>query len=482
MGYGLGLDFIDDGRAFAPIDFDQDGDLDLVRVSLTRLQLLKNVLARNNRNFARVELRATKTHAYALGAEVILEADGITQRDYVKLTAGFQTQVSRELHFGLGEVAQIEKLTVRWPSGKEQVFSQLPVNRHLLITESLSEPKISELISWPQSKIKNNISRASLEHEVRDLDGKTSKLIRHNRQPTLINFWAPWCKPCKKELPILAKLSERKGLRFVGISVETENLESVRATLKQFNIEYEQYLANDSLLASFFGTDSEAQLPSTFIFNDEGQLTRAFFHAVGQTELEAAIDQLKPLPFNAQLMLPLGEEHLVKGDLPTAIRHLKRGLESSPTDAPLLAHLGWAYSQQNKHEQAISTLRRATKLDPNFPYSWYALAVAYKRQGTPQKAIPVLEKALHFQPKVAKYWMTLGAVYSQSGDLERGQASFEQVVELEPHSVDGWLNLGKTKILRKQGTGAEEFRRVLKLNPRHRAARALLDRYGGSSE
>jgi hypothetical protein len=39
------------------------------------------------------------------------------------------------VHFGLGEATQIDKLTIQWPSGKVQELTNLPADRHIVVTE-----------------------------------------------------------------------------------------------------------------------------------------------------------------------------------------------------------------------------------------------------------------------------------------------------------------------------------------------------------
>jgi hypothetical protein len=132
-GHGLGLALDHDGRAVAPIDVDGDGDLDLAVLSLQGLQLLENTTAA--RSWVRFRLTATASESHALGAEVTIEAGGRKQLERVRLTAGFQTQVSRDVHFGLADADQVDRLEVRWPGGKVEALTGLPVDRLLRIRQ-----------------------------------------------------------------------------------------------------------------------------------------------------------------------------------------------------------------------------------------------------------------------------------------------------------------------------------------------------------
>lgn len=59
--------------------------------------------------------------------------------------------------------------------------------------------------------------------EFRGLDGTRHTLAELSGKPTVVNFWATWCIPCKEEMPRLQTLSERyepKGVRFIAISMD----------------------------------------------------------------------------------------------------------------------------------------------------------------------------------------------------------------------------------------------------------------------
>ena len=479
VAYGLGLDFIDDGRAFLPIDVDGDGDLDIARISLQSLRLLENRIG-GDRHFLRVRLKATKTQHHALGAEVIVEAGGVTQRDYVKITAGFQTQVPGELHFGLGDAELVDRITVRWPSGTEEQHEGQPVDVVLEFHEAVTAaPKVVDVIRWPEASRPRQRRAFSLDLEAERLAGGRAKLAGVGL-PVVVNFWAPWCAPCLEELPAIAKIAakHRSAVRFIGVSVERKDRAAITAAIAKLGLRYDQRIADDPLMVSFFGEDGSAPLPSTFVFDAAGNLSRAFYRKIGAEDLERAIAALAEAPVNPALMLPVGEAHLMQGEYQAARRSFEAGLAVAPDSVPLLTQLGSTLSLAGEHEAAMKTLKRAVDLDPSFPYAWYALGIAHKRVRQPNEAIAALEKAVRYQPKVGKYWMSLGASYSHAKRNEDALEAFERVVAIEPTSIEGWLNLGKARVLVGTGDAGAAFERVLALDPKHRDARGLLEQYG----
>ena len=144
-GHAFAVDFDDDGRAVIPVDIDGDGDLDLAMLSLQGLRLMENRTPA--RHFARLKLEATKGDWQAIGAQVVLKAGGVTQRDYVKITTGFGTQCPLDLHFGLGAAEKIDEIEIRWRDGKVETHRDLPADKRIVIKEGAA-PKADALPKW----------------------------------------------------------------------------------------------------------------------------------------------------------------------------------------------------------------------------------------------------------------------------------------------------------------------------------------------
>jgi hypothetical protein len=121
------------GAAFA--DYDGDGDLDvIITTNHGRPVLLRND-GGNRNHWLAIHLTGTKSNRQGLGAKLSLQAGGKrTYREYGVGTS-YLSQSTREAWFGLGQAERAESLTVTWPSGTRQEFSNLPVNRVLTITE-----------------------------------------------------------------------------------------------------------------------------------------------------------------------------------------------------------------------------------------------------------------------------------------------------------------------------------------------------------
>ena len=73
-----------------------------------------------------------------------------------------------------------------------------------------------------------------------DLNGKLQPLAQWKGRVVLLNFWAPWCPPCRKEIPDLVKLQAKyanRGFTVVGIAIDTaDNTQAF--TDQQFDLNY----------------------------------------------------------------------------------------------------------------------------------------------------------------------------------------------------------------------------------------------------
>lgn len=113
--------------------------------------------------------------------------------------------------------------------------------------------------------------RAAADFTLLDLSGKSWRLKELTGKVVLVNFWATWCPPCRKEMPDLEALSKKfakKGL--VVLAITDEERGKVEAFLKKdMPVTYPVLLDEGRKVAEQFGVEG---IPKTFIYDREGRL------------------------------------------------------------------------------------------------------------------------------------------------------------------------------------------------------------------
>jgi hypothetical protein len=129
VAQAVGVTDVYDGRSVALADFGNRGVLDAVTANQRGPVLFyRNTIDPANKWLA-IELEGTASNRSAIGAQVRVFWNGQVQIQEVAGGSGFCAQNQRRLHFGLGKQAQLEKVEIRWPSGKIQTLSALELNK-----------------------------------------------------------------------------------------------------------------------------------------------------------------------------------------------------------------------------------------------------------------------------------------------------------------------------------------------------------------
>ena len=134
MAFIQGADRIEDGRGAVAADFDRDGDLYVVIQSYSQpVTYLTNLS--EPRNWLQVELEGTVSNRDAIGARIEVQAGERTLVRELRTSSGYLSGPSLVTSFGLGSEREIERLTVRWPSGGITRLEGVKANQRLRLRE-----------------------------------------------------------------------------------------------------------------------------------------------------------------------------------------------------------------------------------------------------------------------------------------------------------------------------------------------------------
>jgi hypothetical protein len=123
------------GRGACMGDYDNDGDIDIFVVNLDSQSMFLRNNKGNENNWLSLLLVGESSNRDGIGARIKITAGGEVQTAQKKSTTGYLSQNDPRVHFGLLKNELIEKIEIKWPSGKYQVLEQVKPNQILTVTE-----------------------------------------------------------------------------------------------------------------------------------------------------------------------------------------------------------------------------------------------------------------------------------------------------------------------------------------------------------
>lgn len=132
---------------------------------------------------------------------------------------------------------------------------------------SLDDPQFATAISRLEAA---DQQRQKADFTLRDLEGRKWSLKGLQGKVVLVNFWATWCPPCRKEMPTLERLYQRfKDRSLVVLAISDEDAAKVQPYIAKINVSYTVLLDPGRRVSNLFLIDG---IPKTFIYNREGKL------------------------------------------------------------------------------------------------------------------------------------------------------------------------------------------------------------------
>jgi Tfp pilus assembly protein PilF/peroxiredoxin len=445
-----GLDVDEDGRSFAVFDYDSDGDPDVVLMaprSSPQLRLFRNDFAAGHAALA-LRLAGTKSNRDAVGARVTVETDQIRATRSLEAGSGFISQHSKELLFGLGKSQRIVKLTIAWPSGLVQTFSDVPLNhrawaeegRDTLRTEAFKKVATHSVRSSAIAEPATPSSAGTWLYEpfpapdfnLRDLEGQEYSLSALAGRPALILFWASWAPPSLAALEDLSRARQSlagAGASLLAVAVDDKADEpKVRAVARGAGVPVmvasEEMAGTYNMLHRYlFDRREDLRLPTLLLVNGQAEIVKVYHEPtaakvvedVRRIEVSAAGRLTRALPFPGRLFSSPGERS-----------YFQYGLE---------------LSEQGFDAPALVVFERVAKVDPS-ALTFHNLGTLYMKAGQVAKARAAFEQALRLKPDYAEASNSLGALLAQSGEIPGAIEHFRAAIQAKPDFADALNNLG----------------------------------------
>ena len=129
-----------------------------------------------------------------------------------------------------------------------------------------------------------------------DLEGQPRSLAEWDGKARLVNFWATWCAPCRREIPLLKEVQAEHGARVQVIGVAVDFREDVVDYARTAEFNYPILVGRDDAIAAAESAGVQfIGLPFTMVIASDGRLVKTHLGEIEAGELAEIVDVLARL-------------------------------------------------------------------------------------------------------------------------------------------------------------------------------------------
>jgi tetratricopeptide (TPR) repeat protein/peroxiredoxin len=500
----VGMDFIEDGRAFALADFDHDGRLEVFLKNRNgpQLHLLKNVIKDLPPSIV-FRLRGSKSNRDAIGAAITVETEPRSQTRSVQAGSGFLSQHSKEVFFGLGEAKGPVRAAIRWPSGLVQELDDLPPNHRIWVEEG-SEPSrmeafkanpqglkpasvgigvgTAEAVPFPIATRQTAVQPQKIEalpgkvetwllapvsapdFSLPDLTGQAHTLAAFRGKPLLLNFWTTGSTACQEDLKTLNQVHRRwagQGLQLLTVNVDDPADVGKSSLLAQeYDLLFSVLHGSDDVAGIYnvlyrylFDRHRDMGLPTSFLIDDKGDIVKVYQGPVNPEHVEQDFSHI-----------PQNDAQRLAKALPFP------GVSDGLVFRRNYLNYGSVYFQRGYYDQAEASFQLALRDDPASSEALYGLGSVYLKQEKTAAARESFEHATKVPASnpdtLANSWNNLGLLATREGRTAEAIPYFQEALRLNPDHLIALDNLGNAYRQQKNWDEARKtLERALRVSP-----------------
>jgi Tfp pilus assembly protein PilF/peroxiredoxin len=508
----LGLDLIDDSRAYALSDFDHDGRLEIALKNRTapQLRILRNNLEGIGNSIV-FRLRGHESNRDAIGAVVTIESGAQRQTKFVSAGSGFASQHTKELFFGLGDAAQPLSISIKWPTGKIAHYDNLPVNHRVQIEEG--EAKYSATPYLPSPSRARTAASAPQPPPVpatistwliaplfgpdlrlADAKGESHQLSALQGKPVLLTFVRTDCGESRKQLEDLqhsvgAFSAAGMALYVVALS-SNEPRASIDDLARSAQLSFPIHLADERAIGAWniqyrylFDRRRDMSLPLSFLLDASGAIIRIYqgiAASAGVTEdwksapktTEERIARALPFPgpyYGGGMMhdyLTFGIAFTEYGYVDEAQAAFQRAIDAEPSHESAWFNLGTIYLNKKMLPEAQKYLSEAVRLNPQDADAWNNLGTASGEAGNYDDALDQFRNAAMANPNHLLAVDNMMRIYRFQSRAADAQKTLEQLIAKAPNIAELHLSLAMTLVAQNDLKQArQELETAIQLRP-----------------
>jgi peroxiredoxin len=123
-----------------------------------------------------------------------------------------------------------------------------------------------------------------------DIDGHSVSLSNYGGKVIILDFWAPWCPPCRREIPDFISLQNQyasQGLQIIGIGLDQPN--NVASFVQEHGINYPVVVGSNAITNLYGGISG---IPTTFVIDRRGNIINKFEGFTNRSIFEEEIKKL----------------------------------------------------------------------------------------------------------------------------------------------------------------------------------------------
>ncbi len=476
-GWVLGMDDDHDGRAVVPMDADGDGDMDLC------LWTLKGLVYRENRaapgDWVRLRLRKGDGKSLPLGARVRVVAGGKPQSRHVAIVEGFQSQISSDVHVGLGARAKggepVELVEVTWPDGEVERFSDVPANQLSVIVRGQGIVQSRPLPRWEQFTA--SAPMGSGPDARGESKGWKARLAAIARTPLALGSNTAYAMVVRVHAgaPPGPTVLDSRDVENAGIRLVDAYLQGMAEGGTPLDSRNTAML-DPELFADAIGGSTV----TTIVYTRTGEALRVFRGETTKEEIHRVADLARHEPPYRHLLMEHGRLALSEFRYRDAVRLFERATKDESTlraqDAFAFEGLGRAHVLLGRADRAEEAYRRAVELDPDYFIGHFNLAATYTRTGRFEEALAPLAEARRLEGDSRRVLGATAEALAGSGDLTGALEAVETWLRTSPKDAGMLVLAGQLEAKSGNFPAAQDhLEAALGMEPGNTEARAILE-------